>query len=168
MYKNKLIIGIDFDGTCLTHTYPKLGKDIGAVPVLKRLVAEGHKLMLWTMRSHVKVQNGDAVIDTLAEALKWFEDNGIELWGVNENPEQKATKWSTSTKQYADYYIDDAAIGCPLIQEYMTMPVFHGLETTDYNINSKQIPIGRPFVNWAAIEAGMEIQGILTEKSKTN
>ena len=26
-----MIIAIDFDGTCVTHEYPKIGKDIGAV-----------------------------------------------------------------------------------------------------------------------------------------
>jgi hypothetical protein len=35
---NILIIGIDLDGTCVTHNYPHIGKDIGAVPVLKSSV----------------------------------------------------------------------------------------------------------------------------------
>ncbi len=26
---------IDFDGTCVTHLFPKVGKDIGAAPVLR-------------------------------------------------------------------------------------------------------------------------------------
>lgn len=30
-------IVIDFDGTCVTHEFPLVGKDIGAVPVLKKL-----------------------------------------------------------------------------------------------------------------------------------
>ena len=30
-------ICIDFDGTCVTHEYPKVGKQIGAVSVLKEL-----------------------------------------------------------------------------------------------------------------------------------
>lgn len=51
-----LIIGIDFDGTVVTHEYPNVGKDIGAVPVLRKLVERGHKLMLWTMRG-TKPQN---------------------------------------------------------------------------------------------------------------
>ena len=46
-----MIIAIDFDGTCVTHEYPYIGKDIGAVPVLQRLVKAGHELILWTMRS---------------------------------------------------------------------------------------------------------------------
>lgn len=38
-------IAIDFDGTCVYHEFPKVGGDIGAVPVLKRLVEEGHQLV---------------------------------------------------------------------------------------------------------------------------
>ena len=33
-----MVIAIDFDGTCVTNEYPNVGKDIGAVPVLKRIV----------------------------------------------------------------------------------------------------------------------------------
>lgn len=47
------IIGIDFDGTVVTHDFPKIGKDIGAVTILKRLVENGHKLILFTMRSDI-------------------------------------------------------------------------------------------------------------------
>lgn len=31
-----MILGLDFDGTCVTHEFPKIGKDIGAIPVLKK------------------------------------------------------------------------------------------------------------------------------------
>ena len=44
-------ICIDFDGTCVTHDFPKVGKDIGAIPVLKKLIENGHNLILFTMRS---------------------------------------------------------------------------------------------------------------------
>lgn len=98
-----MTIAIDFDGTCVTHEYPKIGKDIGAVPVLKKLVENDHQLILNTMRSD----------DLLDEAVAWFEQNGIELYGVNENPTQK--EWTNSPKVYAQLYIDDAAFGCPLI-----------------------------------------------------
>lgn len=97
-----MIIAIDFDGTCVTHEYPKIGKDIGAVPILKKLVEKGHKLILFTMRSG----------KLLDEAVKWFEENDIELYGVNENPTQK--EWTNSPKAYAQLYIDDAALGCPI------------------------------------------------------
>ena len=43
MSKKKLVIAVDFNGTCVTYCYPEgTGEDIGAVPVLKRLLAEGH------------------------------------------------------------------------------------------------------------------------------
>ena len=100
---NGTIIAIDFDGTCVTHEYPHIGMDIGAVPVLKELTAQGCKLILYTMRSG----------QILKDAKEWFAENGIPLYAVNENPEQKS--WTKSPKVYADFYIDDAAVGCPLI-----------------------------------------------------
>lgn len=33
-----MVIAVDFDGTCVTHEFPKIGKDIGAIPVLRELV----------------------------------------------------------------------------------------------------------------------------------
>jgi hypothetical protein len=48
---NPIEICIDFDGTCVTHEFPKVGKDIGAAPVLKELTEKGHRLILFTMRS---------------------------------------------------------------------------------------------------------------------
>lgn len=97
-----MYIAIDFDGTCVTHDYPRIGKDINAVNVLKKLVTNGHKLILNTMRSGKE----------LKEAINWFKKNDIELYGANENPTQK--KWTNSPKVYAHLYIDDAALGCPL------------------------------------------------------
>lgn len=49
--KDSITVVLDFDGTVLTHDFPELGKDIGAIPVLKKIVANGHKLVLFTMRS---------------------------------------------------------------------------------------------------------------------
>lgn len=99
-----MIIAIDFDGTVVTHEYPKVGRSVGAEKVLKSLVEKGHKLILNTMRSHKDE-------DTLSDAEKWFEENGIELYGVNENPTQ--ILWTDSPKVYANMYIDDSALGCP-------------------------------------------------------
>lgn len=101
--KDKLIIAIDFDGTCVTHEYPDVGKDIGAVPVLKELIKLGHDLILFTMRDGKE----------LNDAINWFKNNDIKLWGVQYNPTQKS--WTKSNKCYANLYIDDAALGCPLI-----------------------------------------------------
>ena len=115
-----MYIAVDFDGTCVTNEYPNVGRDIGAVPVLKKLVDAGHKLILNTMRSGKE----------LADAIRWFIDNNIPLFGINENPTQKS--WTASPKVYAHIYIDDAALGCPLITD--------GLVTK------------KPFVDWEEVE----------------
>ena len=52
-----MIIVVDFDGTCVTHEFPEVGRDIGAVSVLKELVEKGHKIILYTMRSHPDKNN---------------------------------------------------------------------------------------------------------------
>ena len=114
---------VDFDGTCVAHAFPEVGEDIGAVPVLKELVEKGHRLILHTMRSPGLHFNEP---DTEEAARKWFEDNGIQLWAVNRNPGQ--WRWTKSKKVFADYYIDDTALGAPLIM--------------DPNISK------RPFIDW--------------------
>ncbi len=95
------IIALDFDGTVVTHAYPEVGEDIGAVPVLKELVAQGDKLILWTMRHD----------QLLEDAVAWFRKHEIPLWAVNENPTQE--RWTTSPKIHADLVIDASALGCP-------------------------------------------------------
>ncbi len=98
-----MIIAVDFDGTCVTHEFPRVGADIGAVPILKKLVEKGHQIILYTMRSD----------DFLQDAVDWFEKNNIPLLGVNENPSQK--QWTSSPKIFAHLYIDDSALECPLL-----------------------------------------------------
>jgi len=136
-------ICLDFDGTCVTHEFPRIGKDIGAVPVLKELIKAGHKLILFTMRSDRKVkkkQGTETVIieeNFLTEAVEWFKDKGIELYGVQKNPRQRF--WTTSPKAYGHLYIDDAGLGCPLI-----------------------VPEeGRPYADWVAIRRLLVDMGIL-------
>ena len=130
-------ICIDFDGTCVTHEFPLIGKDIGAVPVLKRLVEKGHRLILFTMRSDIiNPRSHDGTILSqggkyLTEAILWFRDNEILLYGVNKNPTQK--EWTHSPKAYAQLYIDDAALGCPLM--------------FDYTLSD------RPFIDWNKAES---------------
>jgi hypothetical protein len=111
-------IVIDFDGTCVTHEFPNVGKDIGAAPVLKKLIEQGHKLILFTMRSNVdNPKSDDPEISLqsgayLDDAVSWFIENNIELYGIQKNPTQHT--WTSSPKAYGQIIIDDAALGCPL------------------------------------------------------
>lgn len=130
-----MIIGIDFDGTCVVHKFPEIGEDIGAQKVLRDLVTNKHQLILFTMRSN----NGENKY--LDEAVKWFKDNGIPLYGINENPTQH--KWTSSPKPYCHLYIDDAALGCPLKK---------------YNIGDKD---ERPHVDWSEVSGILKIREII-------
>ena len=132
-----MIIAVDFDGTCVTHEYPNVGKNIGAEIVLKALTDEGHDLILYTMRDHPA---DSGVQDPLQEAIDWFSQNDIPLFGVNENPTQK--NWTTSQKPYANLYIDDAALGMLTIM----------------------LSGGRPFVDWYAAAFRLRWSGVLSEE----
>lgn len=142
----KIDICIDFDGTCVTHEFPAVGKPIGSVPVLKALAAEGHRLILNTMRSN-KTDNteGSACIpevhngNFLDDAVAWFAQHEIPLAGINKNPDQDA--WTTSPKVYGQLYIDDAALGAPLC------------ENLDYSL--------RPFLDWDAAYDKLIEMGLL-------
>lgn len=132
-----MILNIDFDGTCVTHDFPRVGKEIGAVPVLKKLVENGHQLILFTMRSDRKdkKETNDPTIqdvtgEFLTDAVNWFKKNDIPLYGIQTNPTQ--INWTTSPKSYAELMIDDSALGCPL--KY------------DKSISD------RPFVDWEKVE----------------
>ena len=114
-------ICVDFDGTCVRHEFPKVGQTVeGAAEVLQELVKEGHKLILFTMRANRPVggNTGDSDIQDvtgnfLDDAIQWFAENNVPLYGIQTNPNQY--KWTTSPKAYGHLYIDDAALGCPLI-----------------------------------------------------
>jgi hypothetical protein len=114
-------IVVDFDGTVVTHEYPRMGKDIGAIPVLKELVANGHQLILFTMRSDKGVKSGQFE-SGLSDAVKWYKENDIPLFGIQTNPTQH--EWTDSPKAYGQLIIDDAAAFAPLKRdpEYSNRP----------------------------------------------
>lgn len=126
--EKEMIIAVDFDGTCVAYAYPKVGGDIGSVPVLLAL-SKKHKLLLLTNRSGRE----------LDDAVNWFKAYGIPLWAVNKNPLQ--WKFSQSPKVFANLYIDDAAVGCPLCE--------------DPEISEK------PFADWQKIKILLKKRGAL-------
>lgn len=99
-----LYIGLDFDGTMVEHKYPEIGEPVEyALDIVRDLIAMGHKIILYTMRSG----------ERLVEAVEYLESEGIELYAVNENPSQKY--WTVSPKIFCHIYIDDCSLGVPLV-----------------------------------------------------
>ncbi len=104
-----MIICIDFDGTIVDHCFPEIGEPVPqAIQWMKKLNTYGAKLILYTMRS-----DSIRFRTALSDAVEYLKKNGVRLYGVNENPTQRS--WTDSPKVYADVYVDDAALGCPLI-----------------------------------------------------
>lgn len=139
-----MIIAVDFDGTCVTHEFPYIGKEIGVAEVLKELTDKGHKIILFTMRSHPEEINQNRTIggdiisnDTLQDAIDWFKKHDIPLFGVNENPTQK--DWSSSPKPYTHIYIDDAALGVPLKKDSLSEKPYVDWDIVRYYLHAKSI-----------------------------
>lgn len=98
-----MIYAVDFDGTLCTENFPEIGKEIpGRMEALRRLKANGHKIILWTCRRN------DAYGDNLTEAIEWCRARGVVFDAVNENLPEIKEKWGGDTRKvYCDYYIDD-------------------------------------------------------------
>ena len=100
-----MIIAVDFDGTIVEHKYPYIGKEKPfAIETLKQMAADGHRLILWTVRSGKRLQ----------EALEWCENNGLRFYAVNSNLPYNspfAANPNDSPKIKADFFIDDNNIG---------------------------------------------------------
>ena len=138
------VFAIDFDGTCVTDDFPLVGKDIGAAPVLRELVANGHKLVLHTLRADIDESRDIpgcvrcAPGKYLQDAVDWFEREGIPLFGVNSRPDVPCP----SPKLMSDISIDDRNAGTPLIQ----------LKGGDGH---------RPYVDWRAMRSHLAAMGFI-------
>lgn len=119
-----MIIAVDFDGTIVTHDYPRIGKPIPfAIETLKKLQADGHQLILWSVREG----------ELLQEAVDYCQQKGLEFYAVNASfPEEKQLSTTdTPRKIIADIYIDDRNLG--------------GLP--DWGVIYQMISSGNPFVS---------------------
>ncbi|MBR4516081.1 MAG: hypothetical protein IKO60_01670 [Bacteroidaceae bacterium] len=99
-----MTIAVDFDGTIVEHRYPEIGKELPfATQTLKMLIADRHKLILWSVREG----------KLLDDAVEWCRQRGVEFYAVNKDfPEEDLSKnQSFSRKLKADIWIDDRNIG---------------------------------------------------------
>lgn len=102
-FKN-MIIAVDFDGTIVEHRYPEIGKERPfATLTLKQLIADGHRLILWTVREG----------KLLDEAVEWCRQRGVEFYAVNRDYEEETQDNNNhySRKIKANLFIDDCNVG---------------------------------------------------------
>lgn len=98
-----MTIAVDFDGTIVTHEYPRIGKPIPfAIQTLKQLQdIDHHQIILWTVREG----------ELLQEAVDYCKSKGLEFYAVNSNyPEEDAAN-RPNRKLTADVFIDDRNLG---------------------------------------------------------
>lgn len=104
-----IVIAVDFDGTIVKHRFPEIGEIIfdlaglSSLWWLKNFQQAGASLILYTMRDK----------EYLDAAINLCELEGVKFHSCQVNPTQG--EWTTSPKCYAHLYIDDAAVGCPLV-----------------------------------------------------
>lgn len=99
-----MTIAVDFDGTIVKHRYPAIGEEVPfAIQTLKMLIAERHRLILWTVREG----------QLLDDAIEWCRQRGVEFYAANKDfPEEDVHKNPDySRKLKVDLFIDDRNLG---------------------------------------------------------
>ena len=98
-----MVIAVDFDGTIVEHRYPEIGKEIPfATATLRQLIADGHELILWTVREG----------ELLNDAVEYCRKRGVTFFAVNRDfEEEDGSNSDFSRKIRADLFIDDRHTG---------------------------------------------------------
>ena len=98
-----MIIAVDFDGTIVTHEYPKIGKELPfAIDSLKRLQQNPeNQLVLWSVREGKELE----------EAVEFCRERGLEFYAVNSNYPEESSEHSEPRKLKVDLFIDDRNLG---------------------------------------------------------
>jgi hypothetical protein len=96
---------IDWDGTVVKNNqFPKVGEPKpNAINVMKRMLAEGHRIIIWTCRGGMEQEE---------KIRKKLNEHGIFDFMINDEFQDSRDFWtgSTSPKVFADVYIDDRGI----------------------------------------------------------
>ena len=102
-------LAVDFDGTLSRHShYPEVGEPIPlGIAYCHNFIDRGGRVIIWTVRSEIGM---DKAVDWLIKQ-KLYD----KLYGININPSQ--AEYSTSPKINAHAFVDDLAIGCPVIPD---------------------------------------------------
>lgn len=99
-----MTIAVDFDGTIVEHKYPHIGEEIPfAIETLKMLIADHHKVILWSVREG----------ELLQQAVDWCKERGVEFYAINRDYPEETTHNNQhfSRKLKADLFIDDRNVG---------------------------------------------------------
>ena len=97
--EKKYTIAVDFDGVIVEEFWPAMGPVITkTVNMIKKLRADGHKVILWTCRTGKQ----------LTDAVNFCRLYDLEFDAINQNLPETIEKYGgDSRKITADLYFDD-------------------------------------------------------------
>lgn len=129
------IIGVDFDNTCVLSKSLTSFKNIGAVPVLEYLQRQGHKIVPNSLR-------GNSCTDWLGNKYKESLIGYCHEWAMLNDFKFDSTNlekqdWTDANKVHCDLYIDDKALGTPLIE-------IEGVQVVDWVRVVELLPLVNP------------------------
>ncbi|MCH5182181.1 MAG: hypothetical protein J1F06_06050 [Prevotellaceae bacterium] len=130
-----MTIAVDFDGTIVEHEYPRIGKELPfACATLRQLTADGHKLVLWSVREG----------ELLDEAVAWCRERGVNFYAVNQNFDEDAPEREKnanySRKLKVQCFIDDRNVGGMLDWGVIYQLISKKVSIEDYIRNGGDIP----------------------------
>lgn len=162
-FNNNMVFLIDFDGTIIPKI-PGIGYsnyDTGAERVLKKIVDNGHSIVLFTCRNNSK-RNPYNYLNknyktprketSLEEALRWFRERNIPLSGVNTSPGQ-IDKVGISRKALGDIVIDDTCLGIPI--------KIISIDWTSYETGKTEYDVVSYCVDWSIVEQKLLELGLI-------
>ena len=87
-----MIIAVDFDGTIVQHKYPEIGSEIPfATATIRRLIAEQHQVILWTVRRG----------ELLQEAIDWCKAQ-IDNLRIDTHPNNKTMQHLCTSRGFVE------------------------------------------------------------------
>ena len=142
-----MTIAVDFDGTIVEHRYPSIGRELPfATATMKKLIDDGHKLILWSVREG----------ELLQEAVDWCRERGVRFHAVNgffdEDSEEDAGDHDKnphySRKLKVECFIDDRNVGglpdwgsiYQIISRHITYEELLAEQNQDYEEEPKKKP----------------------------
>ncbi len=99
-----MTIAVHFVGSIVEHSYPEIGKEKPfATATLRRLIDEGHKLILWTVREG----------ELLDQAVEWCRRRGVVFYEVNRDFDEDLPEVNKNytRKLKVQLFIDDRNVG---------------------------------------------------------
>jgi len=118
-------IYLDFDGTVVEHTYPKMGRcNFGCMEVIKKLQDAGHEIILNTYRADCADGTLEQAIDYLKSAYRVTKprNDDFDLLPFEHTKAKiHAPEWDIDRAMIEDIlFIDDQSRGTPLKDAVMS------------------------------------------------